>query len=153
MKSICITILVVAFIVTLSFQAIGEEWTAEQKEVWNVVVADIENFKAGDVDKLMEARHDDFVGWFGNETDIYDKDYSKLYYEGMFAFGIPKKFDIEPVKILIMGNVANVYYTFDMRSKNYLSKGRAVETLVKEENKWLLISHMCSLCDKPVPCN
>ena len=152
MKSIIITALVVIFIVASGFQAFGEEWTAEQKEVWNTLVADIENFKTGDVDKLMEARHDDFVGWFGTETDIYDKEDSKLYYEGMFAFGMPKKFDIEPVKILIMGNLANVYYTFAMSSKNYSSEGRAVETIVKEGNRWLLISHMCSLCEKPVPC-
>jgi len=46
-KSIIISTLVVFIIVASSFQSFGQEWSAEQKEVWNVVIADIENFKKG----------------------------------------------------------------------------------------------------------
>ena len=152
MKSISISIVACVFIVASGLSSFAEELTAEQKEVWNAIVADIENFKIGDVDKLMEARHDDFVGWFGNKRSLYGKTGANTYYKGWFGWGVPTKFDIEPVKILIMGNVANAYYTFDMSGQNYSNKGRAIETLVKEGNKWLLISHMCSLCEKPVPC-
>ena len=37
MKLTMISIFVCVFIVASGFQAIGEEWTAEQKEVWSVV--------------------------------------------------------------------------------------------------------------------
>ncbi|MEN8245448.1 MAG: nuclear transport factor 2 family protein [Thermodesulfobacteriota bacterium] len=152
MKPILISILVCIFIMATGFQVVGEEWTPDQKEVWDTLVADIENFKTGDVEKVMEARHDDFVGWFGNKRSLYGKTGARTYYKGWFGWDAPKKANLEPVKIFIIGNVANAYYTFTFIGDNYSSNGRAVETLVKEGNKWLLISHMCSLCEQPVPC-
>jgi ketosteroid isomerase-like protein len=144
---------IIGLIIAFSgLQALGEQWTAEQKEVWNAVLADIENFKKGDVEKLMASRHDNFVGWFGNQISLYGKTGSRAYYKGWFDYDIPANFDLEPVKILIIGRAANAYYTFTLSGKISSSKGRAVDTLVKEGDKWLLISHLCSLCDKPVPC-
>jgi hypothetical protein len=37
MKYIIISMLVCIFIVASGFQAFGEDWTSEQKEVWSVV--------------------------------------------------------------------------------------------------------------------
>ena len=100
----------------------------------------------------MEVRHDDFVGWFGNKRSLYGKTGARSYYKGWFDWDAPKQTKLEPIKILMMGNVANAYYTFTFIGNNYSSKGRAVDTLVKEGIKWSLISHLCSLCEKPVPC-
>ena len=77
MKSIIVSILVCAFIVAPSFQAFGEEWTAEEKDVWNVVAADTESYKAGDVDKIMEKRHDDILDWWSNKKIPFDKNLLK----------------------------------------------------------------------------
>jgi hypothetical protein len=88
MKSIIISILVCVFIVVSGFQVLAKEWNAEQKEVWEAVVADIENFKTGNVEKVMASRHDDFVGWFGNKRLPYGKTGARTYYKGWFDYDI-----------------------------------------------------------------
>ena len=45
-----IFLLLCIVIVFWGFQAIGEEWTAEQKEVWTSVQANWETIKKGDVE-------------------------------------------------------------------------------------------------------
>ena len=58
MKSIIISILVCIFIVASGFQTIAEEWTAEQKEVWETVKGHWELIKNKDVKTLMDDFHD-----------------------------------------------------------------------------------------------
>ena len=50
---IYLSVMVCVFIVASSFQALGEEWTAEQKEAIETVRAIWEAFKDGDVEAIM----------------------------------------------------------------------------------------------------
>ena len=56
MKSIIISIVVCVFIVASGFQALGADWTSEQKSVWKAVETDGELFKKGDVKGTIQLR-------------------------------------------------------------------------------------------------
>ena len=152
MKSFLISILVCIFIVATGFPTVAEELSAEEKEVWNAVLADYEIIKTGDAKKLMAPRHKDFVGWFFNQQEVMDKVGSESFYKGWFGYDIPAQWELELAKVLIMDNVANVYYSYQYKGAVLTGKGRVVETLVKKGGKWFMISHICASCDSPVSC-
>ena len=153
MKSISISILVCVFIVASGFQAFGEEWTAEQKEVWTVLITNIENFKTGDVDKIMEGLHDDFILWWNDMPIPVEKELAFYRYRAWFKYDIPKNWEIEPLTIKIIGNVASVFYTYKLSGKILSGTGRAMKTWIKQENRWIMINSHSSSCDKLPPCN
>jgi ketosteroid isomerase-like protein len=152
MKSIIISIFVCVFIVASGFQAYGEELTAEQKEVWNAVVADVENFKTGDVDKVMEARHDDLILWWNNKSLPFDKELARYNYKGWFGYEIPKNWELNPLTIKISGNIAIVAYTYKISGELYSDNGRSFDVWVKQNNKWLLLGSTGASCEKPAKC-
>jgi hypothetical protein len=111
LATVFISLFLCGSLVFYGFQAIGEEWTAEQKEVWKVVEADIEFFKQGDLEGLSASRHDDAVLWWSNSASPFDKRWSMMYYKDWFDNDRPVNFESEPLAIKIIGNVAIVFYT------------------------------------------
>ena len=152
MKSIIVSIFVCAFVVVSGLSAFGQEWTAEQKEVWNAVLADIENFKTGDVDKIMEVRHDDFILWWNSKPLPFDKGLARCNYKGWFDWDIPKNLEAKPLAIRISGNIAIVAYTYELSGEKSSESGRSFDILVKQNNKWLLLGSTGARCDKPATC-
>lgn len=152
MKSIIISIFVCFLIVASGLSAFGQEWTAEQKEVWNVVVADIENFKTGDVDKIMEKRHDDLIIWWSNRTLAFGKKLATYQYKGWFDFEIPKNWELNPVTIKISGNIAIVAYTYKISGEKISDSGKNFDVWVKQNNQWLLLGTTGASCEKPAKC-
>ncbi len=47
---ILVSLILFGIILLWNSKAHGQEWTAEQKEIWEVVKADFEKFEKGDVD-------------------------------------------------------------------------------------------------------
>jgi hypothetical protein len=82
MKSIFISTLVVFFIVFSGFQALGVEWTAEQKEVWSVVEQYYSNIDNGDVDSTMALIHDNSLDLFSDKSLPTNKDQVRVAYDG-----------------------------------------------------------------------
>ena len=152
LSRVSVSLLICGLIVFWGFQAIGEQWTAEQKEIWEVVVADYELFKKGDVDGILASRHDDVVIWWGNKPIPYDKELLRSNYKGWFDYDIPVNYELEPLAIQIIGNVASVFCTYKFSGKILSGSGRDMETWIKQDNKWLMINSFGASCDKLPPC-
>ena len=78
---IIVSVILFGIILLLNSKAFGQDWTAEQKEVWDVVVADYELFKEGDVEGILASRHDDVAILYANKKVLLDKQLLKLNYK------------------------------------------------------------------------
>ena len=147
-----VSIIICGMIVLGGVSAFGQDWTTEQKEVWNVVIADYEKFKQGDVEGLLASRHDDVVIWWGNRKIPFDKGLSGLNYKGWFKSDIPTNWELKPLAIKIVGNVASVFFTYKFSGSTLSGSGRDLETWIKQNNKWIMINAFSASCDKLPPC-
>jgi hypothetical protein len=145
-------IILFGIIFLLNFQAFGQDWTAAQKEVWEVVVADFEKFKQGDLEGILASRHDDVLIWWGEKPIPYDKKLSGADYGRWFSYDIPTKWELEPLAIKVIGNVASVFYTYKYSGNVLSGRGRDLETWIKQDNKWIMINSFGASCDKLPPC-
>jgi len=152
MARVSVPIILCGMIVFWGFQVFGQDWTAEQKEVWKVVEADYEFFKKGDLEGVMAMRHDDVVIWWGNKPVPYDRKLLRLNYESWFTYDIPAKWELEPLAIKVIGNVASVFYKYKFSGNLLSGSGRNLETWIKQDNKWLMINNNGAHCDKLPPC-
>jgi hypothetical protein len=152
MTRISVSLFICGMIVFWGFQAIGEEWTAEQKEVWDVVIADFEKFKQGDVEGLSSSRHEDVIIWWGSESVPFDKKMALYKYRGWFDYDKPVKWELEPLAIKIVGNVASVFYLYKFSGSITSGSGRDMETWIKQNNKWIMINSFGASCDELPPC-
>jgi ketosteroid isomerase-like protein len=150
---ILVSIIILGIILLLNSKAFGQEWTAEQKEVWEVVEADYELFKQGDLEGILESRHDDVAILYGNKPIPYGKEMLSSNYKAWFDYDKPVSFELEPLAIKIIGNVVSVFYTYKFSGKILSGSGRAMKTWIKQDNRWILINSHSSSCDKLPPCN
>jgi hypothetical protein len=144
---VAIFLLLCIVIVFWSFQAIGEEWTAEQKEVWASVQANWETIKKGDVEAALAMKHDDMVAWYGENPEPLRKELMKQSYLNWFNSDKLVSYKLRLLTINIFNNVANVFYLYKYEGEKFSNIGRAFETWVKQDNKWLAIGSFDSSCE------
>lgn len=155
MKSIIIFTLVVFFIVTSSFQAVGEEWTAEQKEIWTMVENGWEYAKNKDFESDMAGKHDNALSLHSDKPTPLSNDQVKSFHEGWMASDYKlTSYKLKPITINIIENVAYVFNLFSWHSEinDFTGKGRTMSTYVKLNNKWVFVGSMSASCDKSAPC-
>lgn len=114
--------------------------------------ADWELKKQGDLEGLSALRRDDVVLWWGDKPMPIDKKIALINYRGWFNYDKPINCELEPLAIQIIGDVANIFYTYKFSGKILSGSGRQIETWIKQDNKWLLISSFEARCDKLPPC-
>jgi hypothetical protein len=147
-----ISLFLCGIIVLWGSQIFGQDWTAEQKEIWEVVKADYEKFKQGDLEGLSPSRHEDIIIWWGSESVPFDKKAALFKYKGWFDYDKPVKWELEPLAIKIVGNVASVFYLYKFSGSKTSGSGRDMETWIKQDNKWIMINTFGASCDKLPPC-
>jgi hypothetical protein len=135
----------IAFIGTTNLQA--QQWSQDEKAVWTEVENMWNNWKAGDLDAAFANVSHDYLGW--NNMSPMPISYSKwVSSEKENAKRLSeKKFDIEPARILVHGNVAVVHYYYSYsflynegdKKTRISSKGKWSEFYVKDNGKWMLI--------------
>ena len=154
MKSIITSILVCVFIVISGFQAFGEEWSAEQKEVWEAVERHWEFFKKGDMEALRSNFHDKVLDLWGDNPTPLNRDQIESGNKVLIGYYVYTYIDLKPVAINVVNNVANVFYIYKRESKNreYLQRGRTMTTMVKENNQWIIVGRFSASCDQKAPC-
>jgi hypothetical protein len=149
---IIVSVILFGFFLLWNSTALGQEWTAEQKEVWEVVKADFEKFKKGDVAGILESRHEDAIIWWSNKLIPYDKELLNYNYKGWFDYDLPISWELEPLAIKIIGNVASILFTYKFSGKLLTGRGRDIETWIKQDDKWIMINSFTASCDKLPPC-
>jgi hypothetical protein len=152
MARISVSIVLFSMIVFWNFQVFGQEWTAEQKEVWTSVQANWETFKQGDVEAALAMKHNDMVSWSLSHPEPLRKEHLKQSYINWFNYNKPVSYKLRPLTITIVNNVANVFYLFKWNGNKFSDIGRSFETWVKQDNKWLAIGSLSSSCDNLPRC-
>jgi hypothetical protein len=144
----------IAFLVATTAGA--QEWSKDQKEVWQTVEEGWSAWKAGDADEAFKNVHEKFLGWNSTEPLPIDKaqwvDMYNMYKESMSV----EYYSLNPARILVEGNTAIVYYYFKVymvyakgdKKKEMERMGRNVEFYVKDGGDWMLLGDMTAYEEK-----
>ena len=135
-------------------QASGKEWSATQKEIWEMEKAYWKLWRQRDLDGFMALHHKDYVGWtfpaeppFNsgepvNKASCGDLVRSKI---GMYSNMDLDTFEaIRPLEIKIFGNFAIAYYFCNImhgrgRAMQYEYSIRVTHIWMKQDEKWKII--------------
>jgi hypothetical protein len=140
-------------IVFWGYQVYGEEWTDAQKDVWKNVVSYWEYCKQGDAETISANYYaeDSFEWWYDKAVPLGKKAVIPLLKE-WFLYDKPSSYELEPVNIHIVDNVAIVFYLWKYQGNILSNSGRNLDTYIKKDNKWKFIGGMNSSCEKPLMC-
>jgi hypothetical protein len=141
-------ILVFAFFITSS--VIAQEWTKEQKEVWQTVENMWAKWKANDVPGAAANLHEKYQGWNGNMPLPIGKEQMTQMFQDMKDMEKLDYYSLNPARITVSGNAAVVDYYFNYMvtrtmgtdKKQEHERGKNVEFYVKEGGKWQLLGDM-----------
>ena len=136
------------------FIAFGDEWTAEQKEVWESVEGFWDSIKSGDVESALARHHDKMIVWLSENPDPSKKNQTRSEYYTLVSQSVPTFVKLKPLVINIVENVANVFYLSNWESlnKEISSSSRVLITMIKQNNKWVWIGSLGSSCKRLPPC-
>jgi ketosteroid isomerase-like protein len=147
---VLIPIILCGIMVFWSIQALSEEWTEAQKEVWSAIENRWDKIKRGDLYAIEAGMHDDVIGW----SNRLDTPVRKALIMGGYSLIIdannrPVTYELIPYAIQIFGDIANVFYTYKWKAESKLSNhGRALVSLKKQNGQWLIVSSLNASCVK-----
>ena len=142
MKTLSKSILIVLCITLLSSaQLFGQEWSAEQKEVWTFVEKSWDMGAKQDLEGNLDYIHDDYSGWWNGQALPANKTLLRKLTVHEYETTKVLIYNIQPVAINIHGNVAIVQYYYsnvikDVEGKEKNGSGRWTDILMKEGDKW-----------------
>jgi ketosteroid isomerase-like protein len=140
-NKIAIVILMVTF---FSAPIFAQEWSAEQKEVWENVETYWELDAKRDLEGFLGYFHEDYSGWFNLNAVPNDKDGVRKWLSHSFKTTQILVQDIMPVAIKVHGDMAIVHYYYSRLIKEADGEeeninGRWTDILKKQGDKWVLI--------------
>ncbi len=152
---VSVSLLICGLVVFWGFQVSGEEWTEAQKELWKSVKTDWEYYTQSNVGAIMAGYHDGAVYWQLDYLRGFDnkitsgKDLIEAHYK-YWLFGLfkPISYELEPLAIHILGDVANVFYRYKYKKdgitppRNQTYQGSMMLSYIKQHNKWLVTGNM-----------
>jgi hypothetical protein len=103
----------------------------------------------------MAGFHDDYVEWWSGKIIPLVKDLMTAHYkEWLSGLSKPVSYELKPFSINIIGDVANVFYVYEWNKEvgPGFHHGRAMETYLIQDNKWMMTGAMDALCTKLPPC-
>ncbi len=129
----------------------AKEWTAEQKEIVQMLQKNAESSERGDVDEIMKDFHPKFSGWDLAQTPPmfdkgpYDKEFCRFSFEEYYKLYKLISFEYEPLEIVVEGNfaVAQCNYKETIEDSNGTvteASGRMSAALVKQDRRWTFLS-------------
>ncbi len=131
-------------------QSFGQELSAEQKEVTNVIKIVWDSLVKGDYETVDKLWHKDGA-WWGAAFDLpQDKN---TYLGGLKKIKFPSA-EVKPVEVKVVGNTAlmHYYYSFTVAGNSNVMSGRAAATLTKLDGKWIVVGLLMSSCSQLSPC-
>ena len=133
-----------SFMIILSSTYFAQEWSTEQKEVWQVVETYNEMISKSDVKGLMSYIDDSYSEWTYELDAPIDKSTLKTILDYWFPNIKSHYLTLTPDKIWVNGDYAYVHYYFNQyfennEGKNEWEKGRWTDILIKKDGKWILV--------------
>ncbi len=149
-----ITVITIAFLSATTL--VAQDWSKEQKEVWQVVENSWAKWQEGDIDASVEGIHEKYLGWniempLPTTKEKWVKDIKQWKDNVTMDY-----YDIVPARIVVYKDVAVIHYyyeqsmtyTKDDEKKTYKFDGKNTEFYIKEDGKWFLIGDMTVWKDK-----
>jgi ketosteroid isomerase-like protein len=132
-------------VVFLPLGARGQQWSAEQQEVWQHVETYWSMYANEDVEGFLSYLHEDFSGWTHTNALPRDKEDMARYLPRGFETTETVLHDVNPVGITVHGNIAVVHYYYtrsyvDMSGGEHSDAGRWTEVLMKQGDRWVMIT-------------
>jgi ketosteroid isomerase-like protein len=142
MKKLCLAVAVLLLLPSACL--FSQEWSAAQKEVWKNVEAYWALDAVGNLEGFMAYFHNDYMGWDINEPLPMDKASVRKFIEHDYKTEKTLVYNIKPVAINVIGNVAiaDYYYTTiakDAEGKEKTRSGRWCDILMKQGDKWVIV--------------
>jgi ketosteroid isomerase-like protein len=138
------------------FKASGhkkQEFNDAQRAIWKEVQALWDYLKQGDLESVMSCIHNDALLWWREFPKPYNKDTVELSYRDWIYSAKPESYELKPLSIQIIGNVANIYYVCKWSGQGGLRRIRVMNSYVKKSDKWLLFGSASASCVKPPNCD
>ncbi len=147
---ISIILLSFVFVVFFTVQAFGQDWSAEQKELWNVQQRDWELMKKGDIETIKANLIKDFVYW----CHASSMPGGSLSYANAITRRVKiVSYKLMPYDVRISGNVGIVLYAWTFTDPHgIVHSGRNTNTYIKQNGEWQMMGGMSASCTKPSPC-
>ena len=152
MKSVLVSLLLCGIMVFWGFQVSGEEWTDAQMELWKITETSWKNMILGDVDALIALGTKGSLEWWPTKKKPYYANAIMEEYKRWFDYDKPVTYELEPLNIHIVNNIANVFYLYQWKGKVSSDSGRIMETWIQQENKWKFMGAMGCSCEKALTC-
>lgn len=139
----CVLVLLV-LIMLASAQLFGQEWSAQQKEVWKNVETYWDLDAKRDLDGFMSYFHDNYSGWYNPDALPSTKAQTRQSLSNEYLATKVLYQQIKPLAIKVYDNVAIVHYYYsrmlkDAEGKETMERGNWTDILMKQGNKWVLI--------------
>jgi len=153
MKRILVSLLLCGMMVFLDFQVSAEELTDAQAELWKSTETFWENMILGDVDDAITALGTKgSLEWWPTKKKPCDANSLREEYKRWFEGDKPVTYELEPLNIHIVNNMANVFYLYQWKGKVSSDSGRIMETWIKQDSKWKFMGAMGCSCEKALTC-
>ena len=139
--SLALTIIICLALTSSTF---GQEWSAEQKEVWSSVEDYWELSSKGDLDGFLSYFHSSFSGWANVSADPQNKTNREKVIRHFLPKTTTALYTITPQAIWVQANFAFVHYNYtevevDMEGKEQFNTGRWTDILMKDGNRWVMV--------------
>lgn len=149
MKTLIRITIIVLFALTAA-RLSAQEWTTEQKEVWQVIENTWKNLKAGNVDPAAFAFHEKYQGWSTSEPLPLSREQATQLLQPLKDSWKIADYSINPARIAVAGNAAVVHYYFRFtlviaigdEKKITNPQGKYTEFYIKENGQWLCLGDM-----------
>jgi hypothetical protein len=130
---------------TLSLKA--QEWSSEQKEVWELQEKMFKSYADGDLEGYMSCLHENYVSWSeGSPVPINKGDLKKWESSNLQSQRI-LNYTVKPVSIVVTDDVAVVNLYFWSRREAttveglFLTYSKITRFCKKEDGKWLILGN------------
>jgi ketosteroid isomerase-like protein len=143
MKKLCL--LLPILVLFPSAYLVAQEWSAGQKEIWNVEEETVADIEKGDVEKLMSYVHQDYRGSGHGSPIPIDKTIFRKQVERLVKTYPARSLFLQPAAIQVFGNTAIVHYiaTITLKSvdgKEATSQTAYTDVFVKQGDTWLIVA-------------
>ena len=146
---VSVALLLTIVVIFWTHPVLCEEWSAAQKEVWEMQEKYWEQWKEKTAESLPPFHHKDSIVW--GAEGIWPGEFGT----GMCADGlggIIDSFELKPHKVRVFGNVAIIMYESKVIFVGKPYRLRCTSIWMKETDKWQIIGAMHDSCSKLPPC-
>ena len=139
-KKMWVILLLIIGVAFIEIPAYGEEWTAVQKEIWELEEARWKALTQRDLEGFLKYHHEEGAFW-----PYWSLTGEPLNLAKFKEFLLPIEFysaELKPLSIKVFGNVAIVQYTCKYSTMGGNVHSRFTQIRMKQNGIWQVICHM-----------